>query len=118
MTEEGKGVVGTAIHWGETLLVLLVAAFFGVLRYLQQFQNEPRPKFEWLVLSIKGLTALAIGFLVALIGRKMQIDVEWIAVGGALGGWAGAEIINDAKEVLRDWIRRKAAEGERQPPKG
>jgi hypothetical protein len=108
MQEEVKVVASEATSWWDISFTFLVAAFFGSLRYLQEFLAKPRPPFELLVFTIKMLTALGAGLIVALVAKKLQIGPEWTAVAGAIAGWAGADFINDAKEVLRDFVRRKA----------
>ena len=94
----------------EGILGALIALFFGVLRYGQDFLSPEPPKFLWRVLFLKGITAGAAGWLATWLLLEWNWIPEKIYLSGiliSLSGWGGAEFINVIKEGLYDFLRRK-----------
>lgn len=92
-------------------LSFVIAAFFGLIRYLQDFLVADPPAFKWFVFSAKILTAGSVGLVV------YWLLLEWKITGGynafliAVAGYGGAESLNAFKEAGLDFLRRKAAAG-------
>lgn len=90
-----------------TLLGVLVAMVFGILRYGQEFTKDPPAKFRWSVGLIKAGTAGAVGFLSTLLCLKWKVDPYVSGVLIAIAGWGGVETLNIAWEIAVDGVKRK-----------
>ena len=94
----------------EGIIGALIAMFFGLLRYGQEFLNPTPPQFRWWIAGLKAVTAAATGWL----ATWMLLEWHWIPektyLSGiliSLSGWGGAEFINTLKEGAYDFLRRK-----------
>lgn len=95
--------------FGDLALSFGIAAFFGLIRYLQDFVGNEPPAFKWLIAAAKILTAGAVGLLVHWLVVEWKVSGNFSAFLIAVAGYGGAESINAFKEVGLDFLRRKAA---------
>jgi hypothetical protein len=101
-TVNKEGIVGS-----------LIAAFFGLLRYSQDFTQDPPPKFRLVIAALKATTAGAAGWLATLLLLEWSWIPDKIYLSGillALSGWGGAEFINTVKEGFYDFLRKRFSE--------
>ena len=93
----------------------VIGILFSMLRYAQDFLNDPRPAFRWWIWAIKAVTGGAVGFLATLVALDLHWNpyVSGVFIGAS--GWAGAETLNALKEAsfdaLRKWLGSRAPQG-------
>lgn len=76
--------------WCRIALVFALAAFSGVVEYIQQFRDtEKRKLFSWITLLICSLTAGLAGLLTFWLINKHIDDEGWRAFLIAIAGWGG-----------------------------
>lgn len=102
-------LVAAFAKFGDIALSFAIAAFFGLIRYLQDFVGNEPPAFKWLIAAAKVLTAGAVGMLVHWLVIEWKVSSNFGAFLIAVAGYGGAESINAFKEVGLEFIRRKAA---------
>lgn len=95
---EEKGLVTLLHNWKETILVVGLAAFFGVVRYAQDFVVDAPPQFKWIIACAKTITAAAAGLLSHWLCREWDIGPNMTAVMVATAGYGGAEALNFFKQ--------------------
>jgi hypothetical protein len=106
---ETNPLIAAFAKGGELAISFMIAAFFGLIRYLQDFVGTEPPAFKWLIAGAKILTAGAVGLLVHWLVVEWKVSGNFSAFLIAVAGYGGAESINAFKEVGLDFIRRKAA---------
>lgn len=102
-------LVAAIAKYGDITVSFAIAAFFGLIRYLQDFVGPEPPAFRGLVAAAKILTAGAAGMLVHWLVVEWKVSSNFSAFLVAIAGYGGAESINAMKEAWLEYIRRKAA---------
>jgi hypothetical protein len=77
-------------RWGDLALSFGLAAFFGLIRYLQEFLSPGSPPaFKWLIASAKGFTAGAVGMLTHWLLAEWEVRANLAAFLIAVAGYGG-----------------------------
>jgi len=114
--DEEQGVASAFAKFADIGLSFALAAFFGLIRYLQEFLNpQAPPAFKWVIAVAKGFTAGAVGMLTHWLLSEWRVGPNMSAFLIAVAGYGGAETIELFKEMLHDFVRRKA--GSSQEPR-
>lgn len=106
MNETPGSIVKILVEWKDTALAFGLAAFFGVVRYMQDFivgDGDP-PAFKWIIAVAKTVTAAASGLLTAWLCKEWQIGPYMSAVMISTAGYGGAEALNVFKEGFRNAV--------------
>lgn len=94
-------------RFGDLALSFGLAAFFGLIRYLQEFLNPGAPTaFKWLIAIAKGFTAGAVGMLTHWLVAEWEVRPNLAAFLIAVAGYGGAESIELFRSALRDMVLR------------
>ena len=117
MHDNDNAIIVAFTRFGDLALSFVIAAFFGLIRYLQDFTSTEPPAFKWFIAAAKVLTAGAVGLLVHWLVVEWKVSSNLGAFLIAVAGYGGAESINAFKEVGLDFIRRKAASATDPGPK-
>lgn len=112
-----KSLAAILAQYADASLAILIAAFFGLIRYLQDFLGSEPPGFKWVIALAKILTAGAVGLLVHWLVIEWKVSANFSAFLIAVAGYGGAESINAFKEAGLEFIRRKAASASDPGPK-
>jgi hypothetical protein len=102
-------LVAMLAKFSDAALAIAIAAFFGLIRYMQDFLGPEPPAFKWVFATAKVLTAGAVGLLVHWLVIEWKVSPNFSAFLIAVAGYGGAESINAFKEVGLEFIRRKAS---------
>lgn len=113
-----KELAGIFKDFGQVALAFGIAAFFGLIRVLQDYiAPDAPPKFRWLIAVAKTLVAGSAGMLTMWVCLYWEVGPYLSAFLIAIAGYGGAETLNACKEALYDFIRRKALASTDAPPK-
>lgn len=112
-----KSIAAILAQHTDAALAILIATFFGFIRYLQEFLGASPPAFKWVIAGAKVLTAGAVGLLVHWLVIEWKVSSNFSAFLIAVAGYGGAESINAFKEAGLEFIRRKAASASDPGPK-
>lgn len=105
-----KWLAGFFDLYGALAFSFALAAFFGLVRYLQEFLGAgEKPAFKWLIAGAKVMTAGAVGLAVHWLLAEWKVGENYGAFLTAIAGYGGAETLNAMKEAALDAIRRKAS---------
>lgn len=87
-----------------------IAAVAGLVKYAQRFTLPPaeRPRWEWGVFVIKGVTAGAMGVLTFWLLSGWTTNENYIHFLIAIAGWGGAETGEFFWELGKDALRKAA----------
>lgn len=104
-----KSIAAAIAQHADAALAVLIAAFFGFIRYLQEFLDREPPAFKWLIAVAKVLTAGSVGYLVHILTIEWGVTSGYGAFMIAIAGYGGAETLNAGKEAFLGYLRGKAS---------
>lgn len=102
----------TKIAWA-----FAIAGLAGFINYLQRFTGDNPPKWAWLVVLVKVMTAGFVGLLTNWLMSKWQMGENYVDFAIAVAGYGGAETIAFFQQVFRDSIIRAAGVKSNDEPK-
>ena len=114
--DEQNGVAATFSLW-KLGWIFAIAAFAGVVNYIQRFASETPPPWRWGFFFVKILTAGFAGLLTHWLLSKWGWGDDYVNFAVAIAGYGGAETIVFLQTILFDAIRRKAEAASNAPPK-
>lgn len=116
--DNNKELAGIFRDFGQVVLAFGIAAFFGLIRVLQDYlAPDAPPQFRWIVAIAKTSIAGAVGMLTMWLMLYWEVGPYMSAFLIAIAGYGGAETLQVFKEAGYDFIRRKALTSSDAPPK-
>lgn len=107
--DEKELAAGLSKNLNQVTIGFLIAAFFGLIRVLQEYiAPDAPPQFRWIVAIAKTLIAGAVGILTTWLCLQWDLGPYMSGFLIAVAGYGGAETLQVFKEAGYDFIRRKA----------
>lgn len=89
-------------------LYIGIAAFAGLVSYIQRFLQDPPPPWSWIQACAKVLTAGFVGVLTGWLLSGWNVPQDWIYFAMGVAGYGGGETIVFFQQVLQDTFTRYA----------
>lgn len=94
---------GLALAWA-----FGVAAFAGLISYLQTLVGENPQTWKWIVAGTRVLTAGFVGLLTLWLLAGWNLSENFVAFALGVAGYGGVESISFFQSVFRETVRRAA----------
>ncbi len=118
MTPIEKGFADAAEFISKISLgAFVIAAFAGLVSYLQRFNGDNPPEWKWLLFVTKVLTAGFVGILCDWLLSGWNIPQTIVHFAIAVAGYGGVETMLFFQQIFQDTIRRAARVSEDDRPK-
>lgn len=95
-----------------------IAAFAGLISYLQTLTGENPQAWKWLVAGTRVLTAGFVGLLTRWLLAGWSLPEHFVDFSLGVAGYGGVESIAFFQSIFRSAIRRAAGMQENDAPKG